>query len=57
MELSLPRVDSVGTYRMSGTIPPNLDLGLSTGEGRSDIISLDTVLHFSFSGSQRTKSS
>ena len=34
VELSLPRVDAVGTYKMSGTIPPNLDLGSSNGDER-----------------------
>ena len=34
VELSLPRVDAVGTYKMSGTIPPNLDLGSSKGDER-----------------------
>merc|ERR1711936_120131 len=35
VELSLPRISTVGVYKMSGTIPPNLDLGFSTGDQRS----------------------
>jgi len=34
IELYLPRVEAAGIYRMSGTIPPNLDLGFSTGDER-----------------------
>jgi len=34
IELSIPRVEAEGIYRMSGTIPPNLDLGFSTGDER-----------------------
>jgi hypothetical protein len=34
IELSLPRVEAKGTYKMSGTIPPNFDLGFSTGDER-----------------------
>ena len=34
MELSIPRVEAEGTYRMSGTIPPNFVLGFSTGDER-----------------------
>jgi len=34
IELSIPRVEAKGIYRMSGTIPPNLDLGFSTGDER-----------------------
>ena len=34
IELSIPRVEAEGTYRMSGTIPPNFDLGFSTGDER-----------------------
>jgi len=34
IELSIPKVEAKGTYRMSGTIPPNLDLGFSTGDER-----------------------
>ena len=36
IELSIPRVEAEGTYRMSGTIPPNFDLGFSTGDERWD---------------------
>jgi len=34
IELYIPRVEAAGTYIMSGTIPPNLDLGYSTGDER-----------------------
>ena len=34
VSLSLPRISTVGVYKMSGTIPPNLDLGFSTGDQR-----------------------
>jgi len=34
IELSIPRVEAEGVYRMSGSIPPNLDLGFSTGDER-----------------------
>ena len=34
IELFIPRVEAAGIYRMSGTIPPNLDLGFSTGDER-----------------------
>ena len=34
IELSIPKVEAKGIYRMSGTIPPNLDLGFSTGDER-----------------------
>merc|ERR1719461_700134 len=34
VELSLPRVDAVGLYKMTGTVPPNLDLGSSEGDER-----------------------
>jgi len=34
VSLSLPRISTVGVYKMFGTIPPNLDLGLSTGDQR-----------------------
>ena len=40
IELSLPRVEAKGTYKMSGTIPPNFDLGFSTGDERWDEIQL-----------------
>ena len=34
VELSLPRVEAVGRYKMTGTVPPNLDLGSSEGDER-----------------------
>ena len=34
IELSIPRVTAAGVYIMSGTVPPNLDLGTSTGDER-----------------------
>ena len=34
IELSIPRVEAEGIYNMEGTIPPNLDLGRSTGDER-----------------------
>merc|ERR1711971_1457702 len=34
VEMSLPRADSVGVYKMSGSLPPNIDLGTSSGPQR-----------------------
>merc|ERR1711983_238315 len=50
IELSLPRVEAKGTYKMSGTIPPNFDLGFSTGDER---FSADKTLHHSLCQTQR----
>ena len=46
MELSLPRVDAVGFYKMTGTVPPNLDLGSSEGDERFSWFSQQ--IHFLF---------
>ena len=35
VELFLPRVEAVGVYTMTGSLPPNIDLGTSTGPERS----------------------
>ena len=32
--ISLPKINTVGTYQLYGSIPPNLDLGRSTGDER-----------------------
>eukprot|EP00092_Neocalanus_flemingeri_P026908 GFUD01029168.1.p1 GENE.GFUD01029168.1~~GFUD01029168.1.p1 ORF type:complete len:238 (-),score=47.82 GFUD01029168.1:4286-4969(-) len=41
IKLALPTINAVGMYKMFGTIPPNLDLGVSTGEER---FSADSVI-------------
>lgn len=43
IKLSLPKINAVGMYKMFGTIPPGLDLGLSTGDER---FSADSVEAF-----------
>jgi len=34
VEMSIPRSDAVGVYKMTGTLPPNIDLGTSSGDQR-----------------------
>ena len=34
IELSIPHSEAEGTYKLSGTIPPNFDLGFSSGNER-----------------------
>eukprot|EP00091_Calanus_sinicus_P002210 TRINITY_DN12249_c0_g1_i1.p1 TRINITY_DN12249_c0_g1~~TRINITY_DN12249_c0_g1_i1.p1 ORF type:complete len:221 (-),score=32.53 TRINITY_DN12249_c0_g1_i1:189-851(-) len=41
IKLSLPKINAVGMYKMFGTIPPGLDLGLSTGDERFSADSVD----------------
>ena len=55
MEMSLPRVDAVGVYKMTGTLPPNIDLGTSAGAERSDLALGNILLNVDFvsEGSQR----
>ena len=48
MELSLPRVDAVGFYKMTGTVPPNLDLGSSEGDERFSWFSQQILFLFLF---------
>ena len=67
IELSIPRVEAEGTYRMSGTIPPNFDLGFSTGDERWGEIQLfiwfriglkvfcGQTLHYSLCQTQRER--
>ena len=35
MEFSVPHVEAAGIYKMTGSLPPNIDLGTSTGPERS----------------------
>jgi len=41
VNLALPNINAVGMYKMYGSIPPSIDLGLSTGDER---FSADSVL-------------
>ena len=34
IKLLLPKINAIGMYKLFGTIPPNLDLGTSTGDER-----------------------
>jgi len=43
IQYSLPKINAVGMYKLFGTIPPNLDLGLSSGDER---FSADSVEAF-----------
>jgi len=43
IKLSLPKINAVGMYKLFGTIPPNLDLGFSTGDERFSADSVDAI--------------
>jgi len=43
IRLLLPKINAVGMYRLFGTIPPNLDLGTSTGAERFSADSVEAI--------------
>jgi len=42
--ISLPKINTVGTYQLYGSIPPNLDLGRSTGDERLEGKNVDLTI-------------
>merc|ERR1719483_679134 len=47
IQLTLPTISAVGMYKLFGTIPPNLDLGLSSGDERFSADSVEVFAKLS----------